>query len=65
MANQTQHFAQLAAQVQKAPQAQRTRTLIEGIANQMQQSGNPEAQQLGSELKARETELANACQQQG
>jgi hypothetical protein len=52
------------AEVQKAPQNQRTDKLIEGIAQQMQQSGNAQLQQFGQELATAKPQLVKACQQQ-
>jgi hypothetical protein len=52
------------SQVQKSPQNQRTEKLIDGIAQQMQQSGNAQTQQLGQELQSAKSQLVKACQQQ-
>jgi hypothetical protein len=40
-------FSDVVNQVQQSPQNQRTERLIDGIAQQMQQSGNQQTQQLG------------------
>jgi hypothetical protein len=58
------HFTDVIAEVQKAPQNQRTDKLIDGIAQQMQQSGNAQVQQLGQELATAKPRLVRACQQQ-
>ena len=58
------NFADVISQVQKSPQNQRTEKLIDGIAQQMQQSGNAQTQQLGQELKSVKSQLVKACQQQ-
>jgi hypothetical protein len=58
------HFTDVIAEVQKAPQNQRTDKLIEGIAQQMQQSGNAQLQQFGQELATVKPQLVKACQQQ-
>jgi glycyl-tRNA synthetase (class II) len=60
----TNHFTDVIAEVQKAPQNQRTDKLIEGIAQQMQQSGNAQLQQFGQELATARPQLVRACQQQ-
>ena len=57
-------FTDVIAEVQKAPQNQRTDRLIEGIAKQMQQSGNTQLQQFGQELTTAKPQLVRACQQQ-
>ena len=59
------NFSDVISQVQKAPQNQRTEKLIDGIAQQMQQSGNAQTQQLGQELQSVKSQLVRACQQQG
>lgn len=59
------HFADVISAVQQAPQNQRTDKLIQGIAEQMQQSANAQAQQLGQELASIRPQLVKACQQQG
>jgi hypothetical protein len=58
------NFANVISQVQQAPQNQRTEKLIDGIAQQMQQSGNAQTQQLGQELQSAKSQLVRACQQQ-
>jgi hypothetical protein len=58
-------FTDVISEVQKSPQNQRTEKLIDGIAQQMQQSGNAQAQQLGQELQSAKSQLVRACQQQG
>jgi hypothetical protein len=58
-------FSDVISEVQKSPQNQRTEKLIDGIAQQMQQSGNTQAQQLGQELQSVKSQLVRACQQQG
>jgi hypothetical protein len=59
------HFSDVVSQVQQSPQNQRTEKLIDGIAQQMQQSGNAQAQQLGQELQSVKSQLVKAVQQQG
>jgi hypothetical protein len=59
------NFSDVISQVQKSPQNQRTEKLIDGIAQQMQQSGNAHSQQLGQELQSVKSQLVRACQQQG
>ena len=59
------HFTDVIAAVQKAPETQRTDRLIDGIAQQMQQSGNAQLQQFGQELATAKPQLVKACQQQG
>ena len=59
------NFADVISQVQQSPQNQRTEKLIDGIAQQMQQSGNSQAQQLGQELQSVKSQLVKAVQQQG
>jgi hypothetical protein len=58
------NFSNVISQVQQAPQNQRTEKLIDGIAQQMQQSGNAQTQQLGQELQGAKSQLVKACQQQ-
>jgi len=58
------NFSNVISQVQQAPQNQRTEKLIDGIAQQMQQSGNAQTQQLGQELQSAKSQLVKACQQQ-
>jgi hypothetical protein len=58
-------FNDVANQVQKSPQNQRTERLIDGIAQQMQQSGSQQAQQLGQELQQAKPQLIKALQQGG
>jgi hypothetical protein len=58
------NFENVVSQVQQAPQNQRTEKLIDGIAQQMQQSGNAQTQQLGQELQSAKSQLVRACQQQ-
>jgi hypothetical protein len=58
-------FSNVVSQVQQSPQNQRTEKLIDGIAQQMQQSGNSQAQQLGQELQSVKSQLVKAVQQQG
>jgi hypothetical protein len=58
------HFSDVISQVQQSPQNQRTEKLIDGIAQQMQQSGNAQTQQLGQELQSAKPQLVRACQQQ-
>ena len=57
-------FSDVVSQVQQSPQNQRTEKLIDGIAQQMQQSGNAQTQQLGQELQSVKSQLVKACQQQ-
>jgi hypothetical protein len=58
-------FNDVVNQVQKSPQNQRTERLIDGIAQQMQQSGSQQAQQLGQELQQAKPQLIKALQQGG
>ena len=58
-------FSDVVSQVQQSPQNQRTEKLIDGIAQQMQQSGNAQTQQLGQELQSVKSQLVKAVQQQG
>ena len=58
-------FSDVVNQVQQSPQNQRTERLIDGIAQQMQQSGNQQTQQLGQELKQVKPQLIKALQQEG
>jgi hypothetical protein len=58
-------FSDVVSQVQQSPQNQRTEKLIDGIAQQMQQSGNSQAQQLGQELQSVKSQLVRAVQQGG
>jgi hypothetical protein len=58
------NFADVISQVQKSPQNQRTEKLIDGIAQQMQQSENAQTQQFGQELQSAKSQLVRACQQQ-
>ncbi len=57
-------FSDVVNQVQQSPQNKRTERLIDGIAQQMQQSGNQQTQQLGQELAQAKPQLVKACQQQ-
>jgi hypothetical protein len=59
------HFSDVVNQVQQTPQNQRTERLIDGIAQQMQQSGNQQTQQLGQELEQAKPQLIKALQQGG
>jgi hypothetical protein len=59
------HFSDVVNQVQQTPQNQRTERLIDGIAQQMQQSGNQQTQQLGQELQQAKPQLIKALQQAG
>ena len=58
-------FSDVVNQVQQSPQNKRTERLIDGIAQQMQQSGNQQTQQLGEELKQVKPQLIKALQQGG
>ena len=58
-------FNDVVNQVQQSPQNQRTERLIDGIAQQMQQSGSQQAQQLGQELQQAKPQLIRALQQGG
>jgi hypothetical protein len=58
-------FSDVVSQVQQSPQNQRTEKLIDGIAQQMQQSGNSQAQQLGQELQSVKSQLVRVVQQGG
>jgi hypothetical protein len=58
-------FNDVVNQVQQSPQNQRTERLIDGIAQQMQQSGSQQAQQLGQELQQAKPQLIKALQQGG
>jgi hypothetical protein len=57
----TNRFSGTAKQIEAAPQNQRTALLIDQIAQQMQQSGDPGTRQLGSDLESVKTQLVNAC----
>ena len=59
------HFTDVVNQVQQTPQNQRTERLIDGIAQQMQLSGNQQTQQLGQELQQAKPQLIKALQQGG
>jgi hypothetical protein len=59
------HFSDVVNQVQQTPQNQRTERLIDGIAQQMQQLGNQQTQQLGQELQQAKPQLIKALQQGG
>jgi hypothetical protein len=59
------HFSDVVNQVQQTPQNQRTERLIDGIAQQMQQSGNQQTEQLGQELQQVKPQLIKALQQGG
>ena len=58
-------FSDVVNQVQQSPQNQRPERLIDGIAQQMQQSGNQQTQQLGQKLKQVKPQLVKALQQGG
>ena len=58
-------FSDVVNQVQQSPQNKRTERLIDGIAQQMQQSGSQQTQQLGQELKQVKPQLIKALQQEG
>ena len=58
-------FSDVVNQVQQSPQNQRTERLIDGIAQQMQQSANQQTQQLGQELQQAKPQLIKALQQGG
>ena len=58
-------FSDVVNQVQQSPPNQRTERLIDGIAQQMQQSGNQQTQQLGQELQQAKPQLIKALQQGG
>jgi hypothetical protein len=58
-------FNDVVNQVQQSPQNQRTERLIDGIAQQMQQSGSQQTQQLGQELQQAKPQLIKALQQGG
>jgi hypothetical protein len=59
------HFSDVVNQVQQSPQNQRTERLIDGIAQQMQQSASQQTQQLGQELQQAKPQLIKALQQGG
>jgi hypothetical protein len=59
------HFSDVVNEVQQTPQNKRTERLIDGIAQQMQQSGNQQTQQLGQELQQVKPQLVKALQQGG
>ena len=59
----TNHFLDIVTEVQAAPSDKCTEALIDGIAQQMQQSGVG-AEQLGSELQSAKPRLVQACQRQ-
>jgi hypothetical protein len=58
------HFDGTVSAVQAAPQGQRVERAIEGICQQMQQSGNQPTQQLGAELTEAKPRLLKAINQQ-
>jgi hypothetical protein len=58
-------FSDVVNQVQQSPQDKRTERLIDGIAQQMQQSGSQQTQQLGQELQQVKPQLIKALQQGG
>jgi hypothetical protein len=58
-------FSDVVNQVQQSPQNKRTERLIDGIAQQMQQSGSQQAQELGQELQQVKPQLIKALQQGG
>ena len=58
-------FSDVVNQVQQSPQNKRTERLIDGIAQQMQQSGNQQTQQMGQELQQAKPQLIKALQQGG
>jgi hypothetical protein len=47
--------------VKAVPQNQRTALLIDTIAQQMQQSGDPNTRELATDLASVKTQLVNAC----
>lgn len=59
------HFEDVISSVQQAPESQRPLKLIEGIAQQMLQSDNPNVKQWGAELATNKTQLTRALQQGG
>ena len=59
------HFDNVVNEVEQTPQNQRPSKLIDGIAQQMQQSSNPQTQQLGQELQQAKPNLVKALQQGG
>ena len=61
----TNHFDNVVNEVEQTPQNQRPSKLIDGIAQQMQQSSNPQTQQLGQELQKAKPNLVKALQQGG
>lgn len=63
MASNSNHFSSLVQRVANASPAQRTETLIEGIAQQMSAaSGEVTPQELAGELRNAEQSLVKACQ---
>ena len=58
------HFMNLPKQVQSAPAGQKTDTLVNGIAQQLQQSSNQDIQQMGEELQSLRGQLVTASQPQ-
>ena len=61
----TNHFDNVVNEVEQTPQNQRPSKLIDGIAQQMQQSSNQQTQQLGQELQQAKPKLVKALQQGG
>ena len=61
----TNRFSGTAQQIEKAPHNQRTEVLIDSIAQQMQQSGDPATRQLATELQSVKPQLVTACQPPG
>ena len=64
MAQNQNHFESVVGEVESAPPNKRTDQLIQGIVQQMTQSGNQQTQQLGQELNQVRPQLVRACQQQ-
>lgn len=58
------HFTNVLDEVESAPAGQKADKLIGGIASQMQQSGQPQLQQWGAELRQIQAQLVQACKQQ-
>lgn len=59
----TNHFNEVVTEVKQSPKNQKFDTLIQGIAQQMQGSGNAEIIQYGQELQQVKAQLVSALQQ--
>lgn len=59
------HFENVVTEVQNVPQSQKTDRLISGIITEMQQSGEPQVANWGTQLAQLKPQLLKACQQSG